>query len=374
VAADEPVTRVAPPPRALRAEPRPPLTGNLAEEDVASVFGRLLHDGFSGRVVFRRGDEEKLALFDDGRPVFAASNQTHDRMGELLVREGKITREQIARASEVVTQSGRRMGEILVDLGHLKRRELLPAVRRHIEDILYSLFSWDSGSYAAVAGPGGKGEKIRLAAPTALLVVEGVRRKVKLERLRALVGPAEVVLVPEPSDDVNLTLFGGEVDLAPEEREVIDLFDGERTLGAVVAAAPVGVEHVHQLAWALVALGVMRVHGREPGAARAAVQAPAAWSSGVVDVAIDRERILAKHAHVREADYFLVLGVRRDATAFEIQRAHQTARRDYAPESFAPELQRELAVELGEIGLVLDEALRVLRGDELRQSYLSHLR
>lgn len=362
--ADDPVTHAAPPPRA---------TGDLAEEDVASVFGRLLREGFSGRVAFRRGDVEKLALFDDGRPVFAGSNQLHDRMGELLVREGKITRDQIARASDVVTQSGRRMGEILVDLGHLKRRELLPAVRRHIEDILYSLFSWDSGSYTAVAGPGGREEKIRLASPTALLIVEGIRRKVKLERLRALLGPPDTVLSPERSDDMNLTLFGGDVDLGSEEREVIELFDGERTLGDVLAVAPLGVEHVHQLAWALVALGVMRVHGREPGAARAAVQAPAAWSSGVADVAIDRERILAKHAHVREADYFLVLGVRRDASAFEIRRAHQTARRDYAPESFAPELQRELVVELAEIALVLDEAESVLHGDALRQSYLSHL-
>jgi Domain of unknown function (DUF4388) len=370
---DEPVTHIAPPTRPPRAEPRPPLVGDLAEEDVASVFGRLLRDGFSGKVTFRRGDAEKLALFDDGRPVFAGSNQPHDRMGELLVREGKITRDQIGRASDVVTQSGRRMGEILVDLGYLKRRELLPAVRRHIEDILYSLFSWSSGSYTAISGPGGREEKIRLASPTALLIVEGVRRKVKLERLRALIGPPDTVLVPERSDDMNLTLFGGDVDLSPEEREVIELFDGERTLGQVIELAPIDVEHVHQLAWALVALGMVGVRGREPGAARVAVDAPAAWSSGVADVAIDRERILAKHAHVREADYFLVLGVRRDATAFEIGRAHQTARRDYAPESFAPELQRELVTELRAIAIVLDEAESVLHGDELRQSYLTHL-
>ena len=39
------------------------------------------------------------------------------------------------------------MGEILVDFGYLKRRELLPAVRRHVEDIVYSLFGWDRGHY-----------------------------------------------------------------------------------------------------------------------------------------------------------------------------------------------------------------------------------
>ena len=68
-------------------------------------------------------------------------------MGELLVREGKITAAQYERCQAVVAESGRRMGEILVDFGYLKRRELLPAVRRHVEDIVYSLFGWDRGTY-----------------------------------------------------------------------------------------------------------------------------------------------------------------------------------------------------------------------------------
>ena len=83
--------------------------------------------------------------FDQGRPVFASSNEPRDRMGELLVREGKITASQYERCQTVVAESGRRMGEILVDFGYLKRRELLPAVRRHVEDIVYSLFGWDRG-------------------------------------------------------------------------------------------------------------------------------------------------------------------------------------------------------------------------------------
>ena len=74
-----------------------------------------------------------------------------------------------------------------------------------------------------------------------------------------------------------------------------------------------------------------------------------------------------------EADYFALLGVRRDATAFEIRRAYQAARRDFAAEGFPPELRRELAHELDDIGNVLDEAFRVLRDDRLRLTYLANL-
>ena len=371
---DEAPSPPRPPAAAMtRPRPRPSVTRDLVDEDVASLLGRLARESWSGRVAFRRDDVEKIVLFDEGRPIFASSSLAHDRMGELLVREGKITAEQIERAFEVVTQSGRRMGEILVDLGYLKRRELLPAVRRHVEDILYSLFSWESGSATAVAGGTGREEKIRLAAPPALLVVEGIRRKVGLDRLRRLVGPPATVLVPEKHAELLDAL--ADADLGPEERQTVELFDGERPLGDVLAAAPVGEEHVLQLSWALVALGLARV--RDTTTSRAAVAPPAAmssWPSGAADAAIDRERILAKHAHVRDADYFLVLGVRRDATAFEIRRAYEAARRDYAPAGFAPDLQASLAAELTEIAIVLGEAYRVLHTDPVRRSYLAHLK
>jgi curved DNA-binding protein CbpA len=65
--------------------------------------------------------------------------------------------------------------------------------------------------------------------------------------------------------------------------------------------------------------------------------------------------------------------VRRDATAFEIRRAYQAARRDFAADCFPNDLRRELARELDEIASVLDEAFRVLRDDRLRLTYLSNL-
>jgi DnaJ-class molecular chaperone len=68
-----------------------------------------------------------------------------------------------------------------------------------------------------------------------------------------------------------------------------------------------------------------------------------------------------------------LLGVRRDATGFEIRRAYQSARRDFAADCFPSDLRRELARELEDIAHVLDEAFRVLRDDRLRQTYLAHL-
>ena len=95
---------------------------------------------------------------------------------------------------------------------------------------------------------------------------------------------------------------------------------------------------------------------------------------GESDLAIDRARVRARAALVADADYFALLGVRPDATGFEIKRAYEAARRDFAADGFPAELRKELERELDEIAVVLDEAYRVLRDDALRAAYRAHLR
>lgn len=333
--------------------------------DAALVLAKVFAANLTGRVGFRRGDVEKVVYYDQGKPVFASSNEPGDRMGELLVREGKITAAQYERCQAHVAQSGRRMGEILVDFGYLKRRELLPAVRRHVEDIVYSLFGWDRGHYHIAHEDTGSAERIRMSRHPASLILEGIRRKLDRTMLERLVGSATTVI--EVPDRERLGGIVNTADLATEERAALAAFDGQADLAQVARAAAVDVADVLPLAWGLCVLGLAT-------ARRAEVEVEESTALvGETDLAIDRERVRARWSLVTEADYFALLGVRRDATTFEIRRAYQAARRDFAADCFPGDLRRELARELEDIADVLDEAFRVLRDDRLRLTYLSNL-
>jgi hypothetical protein len=336
--------------------------------DAALLLARMFAHASTGRIAFRRVelDVEKVVYFDQGRPVFASSNEQGDRMGQLLVREGKITAAQYERCQVHVAESGRRMGEILVDFGYLKRRELLPAVRRHVEDILYSLFGWSSGRYHVVIDPAPCAERIRLSRHPASLVLEGIRRKLDRSTLERLVGAASTVI--EVPDRDKLGGIVNLADLAAEERAALVAFDGQADLAQVARAAMIDVADVLPLAWGLCVLGLAT-------ARRADTEVPDESTAlvGETDLAIDRERVRARWQLVTEADYFALLGVRRDATTFEIRRAYQASRRDFAADCFPNDLRRELAQELEDIAHVLDEAFRVLRDDRLRVTYLTNL-
>jgi hypothetical protein len=334
--------------------------------DAAMLLARMFAQGATGRVGFRRDELETIVYFDRGRPVFASSNEPRDRMGELLLREGKITASQLERCQAVVAESGRRMGEILVDFGYLKRRELLPAVRRHVEDLVYSLFGWERGTYAITLDAEPCAERIRLSRHPAALILEGIRRKLDRTSLERLVGSPSTVIEVRDRERLGGIVHAG--DLAPEERSALAAFDGQADLAQVARSAGVDVADVLPLAWALCALGLAtarRADAEVPDESTALV--------GETDLAIDRERVRARWQLVTEADYFALLGVRRDATGFEILRAYQSARRDFAADCFPGELRRELARELDDIASVLDEAFRVLRDDRLRQTYLANL-
>lgn len=349
-----------------------PDTGEISRgvSDAAMLLAKMFAQASTGRITFRTdaaaGGAEKVVFFDQGRPVFASSSEPRDRMGELLVREGKITAAQYERCQAVVAESGRRMGEILVDFGYLKRRELLPAVRRHVEDIVYSLFQWDRGTYHIALDATPSSERIRLSRHPAALILEGIRRKLDRTSLERLIGSASTVIeVPDRERLGGIINLG---DLAVEERSALAAFDASADLSAVARTAGVDVADVLPLAWGLCVLGLAT-------ARRTDTEVPDESSAlvGETDLAIDRERVRARWELVSEADYFALLGVRRDATAFEIRRAYQSARRDFATDSFPNDLRRELAQELDDIAHVLDEAFRVLRDDRLRVTYLSNL-
>ncbi len=347
-----------------------PDTGEIVRglSDAPMLLAKMFAQASTGRIGFRHGDPgtERVVFFDQGRPVFASSSEPRDRMGELLVREGKITAAQYERCQVVALESGRRMGEILVDFGYLKRRELLPAVRRHVEDILYSLFGMDRGTYHIAIDATPCAERIRLSRHPAALILEGIRRKLDRSSLDRLIGsPSTVIEVPDRErlgGIINLS------DLAVEERGALAAIDGQADLATVARTAGVDVADVLPLAWGLCVLGLAT-------ARRTDTEVPDESSAlvGETDLAIDRERVRARWQLVSEADYFALLGVRRDATAFEIRRAYQSARRDFAADGFPTDLRRELAQELDDISHVLDEAFRVLRDDRLRTTYLTNL-
>jgi len=344
------------------ADEGPPTSGDLAEMDLPSVIGHIFSDGTSGRLRIWHETVEKMVYFEAGLPVMAASNDVADRMLAMLVRERVVSTPQQEEVEKVVNATGRKVGAALVDLGFLRSDELLPAVRRHYESIVLSLFSWTAGRWQIEPGLSAGPERTRLLRHPATLVREGLGHDFSAERIAAHVGSGKNLFALDSS--------GGAADLVtqmlpdPTEARVPLLFDGVRSLDEVARSSGLPDTTVWQIAFALSCFGVLRParSGSNEG-----------MRVGVRDLYLARERVMARHALAQEGDYFQILGVDRQAEVTEIRRAHQRLLRECSAEALGPELNHELKDVVDTIREVLEEALRILSTPALRTAYAANL-
>jgi tetratricopeptide (TPR) repeat protein len=124
------------------------MLSDLSHTPVAETIRQLSAERRSGDLQVRSGKLAKIAYFDHGRIVFAASNLKKDRLGEALVAAGRITDEQFQKASALMREGDRqrRFGEALVQVGVLDKRELGHSVARQVKRIVLSLFELDAGA------------------------------------------------------------------------------------------------------------------------------------------------------------------------------------------------------------------------------------
>ncbi len=138
-------------------------------------------------LTFRRGALAKRVYLRDGRIVFATSSDPNERLGELLLREGMITLDQLDQAISRIG-SGKRLGTLLVEAGHLTPHNLVRGVISQVKDVVLGLFPWEEGEYVFDEGPLPTEEVITLNMHTGELLRQGIRRIRALSRMRASVG------------------------------------------------------------------------------------------------------------------------------------------------------------------------------------------
>ncbi|WNG61341.1 response regulator [Archangium gephyra] len=206
----------------------------------------------TGELGVQRGKVRKVVYFERGTPVFALSNLLADRFGQFLVRVGKIKPEQLEDAAAVAAANSRRTGDILVERSLLKDTERLYYVGQQVKAIIYSLFSWEDGTYVMSFKEKAAAESIKLDVHPANLIVRGIKKLYKPERLQRMLRP-EDRLIPAVAPAYQLH----EVELERWEAELLPKIDGNRTVGELLAYANRPEQIVYGFLVSMMSLGIL---------------------------------------------------------------------------------------------------------------------
>jgi len=103
-------------------------------QQVAEAFKKLYFTKRTGVLTCEAGEARRAVYFSSGFVVGARSSLEEDRLGEVMMRHGRITRGQFEDASHF-TKSGWRLGEILAELNIIGEEEIETFVRLQLLDI-----------------------------------------------------------------------------------------------------------------------------------------------------------------------------------------------------------------------------------------------
>jgi len=125
------------------------LSGKLSFTPLAESLEQLRGKNATGTLTVRCGDTVKIIYIKDGQIIFASSTVVDDRLGEILVKAGKLTRDNLEQALQAYKKSVgiKKLGAILVEQGFVSPRDLFAALKTQVKDIIYSLFLLAEGEY-----------------------------------------------------------------------------------------------------------------------------------------------------------------------------------------------------------------------------------
>jgi tetratricopeptide (TPR) repeat protein len=346
---------------------KPLFSGNLTETPFPKLLFEITSMGVSGLLVIARGKAKKGITFDHGRPARITSNLLQEVLGRHLVAIGKITEEDYQQTLAIAFKSHRLHGDILIERGLLSGGELSKYLKEQSVAKLLNIFKWTEGDYSFF--------KRDFISPlrsdfTALSPEEaiflGIKHHYGIDRLLAAVEPYKTCYLYPGSQKSQ---FLEKNKLADDERWLIDLADGTKTVKETIEMSPLQSVDSYRLIYGAISADVLAIKEspKTPGEA-AAPRDEEATKRDVI-----ASRVLATYHEMSTKSYFEVLGVDERTPPQDLKRAYLKLAKEYHPDSFPPDTLPLVEKTANQIFDLVTKAYKVLVNDEEKKRYIRSL-
>ncbi|MFV2006734.1 MAG: DUF4388 domain-containing protein [Longimicrobiales bacterium] len=206
------------------------IEGSLADVSLADICQLLAMGRKTGCLTMTDSSNFGYIFFENGKVIYASVLNRPDRLGELLVKNEAITRDELSAAMEQQGKfEGKRLGEILVESGSLAQEDLEKYISVQIEEAVYRLFTWVKGSFHFKPDEMPEEGFFLVSINPDALLMEGARRVDEWSLIEKKVSSMDLIFALERDP-----LAEEDVELTDAQRRVIPLMDGERSVDDLV--------------------------------------------------------------------------------------------------------------------------------------------
>ncbi|GBD99281.1 chaperone protein DnaJ [bacterium BMS3Abin07] len=306
-----------------------PFRGTLAEARLSLLLISLNRDQLTGTLEIRTPGFTKKIYLVKGDAIFASSTNEDDRLGEMLLKVGKITIEQFDTAAEKLEESGNRLGAILVELGYLTPKELFWGVKYQVREIIYSLFQLHDAEYEFIEEAVPSDEVITLKMTMGNLIYEGVRRIDNLTRIRREMPSLTDILVL--SND-PLSLFQ-DIELNSDDKKLLSLVDGRKTIKDILDESSASSFETMKILYVLLYTGILI---KKEGEAEESVSITIDDLLGEIsesEIAFET-RVEAFLKKIKLFDYYDILEIEHNADENEVKKNYFRLAKEFHPDKY----------------------------------------
>jgi len=212
------------------------LQGNIERFTLPEIFQLVSASRKTGTLGIQRDDDIVMVYFKDGSVIYGYGPRKTYHIGRMLVDMGRISPEQLDESISIQAaeqSKNKRLGQILIDKRYIDRADLEQVIRKQVEELIFSLMSWDRGSFKFYEDQFPTDEEITVNLSTENVVLEGLRRLDEMTRVRDCLPEFATVFAVARSEPGQRR----EISLRPEEWNVLALVDGRRSINDIVAAS-----------------------------------------------------------------------------------------------------------------------------------------
>jgi tetratricopeptide (TPR) repeat protein len=227
------------------------IKGSLKEASLPDVIQLLFLGRRTGCLALADRHNFGTIYFEEGHIVYAAIVNRRDRLGDILLRNGRLTQAQLQQAID--RQEGDRehkLGEILQELGFVSRADLESHIRLQIEEAVYYLFTWTSGTFNFEAGVRPEREDFLVRINPEFLLLEGARRVDEWSLIEKKIPSFDLIFSVDPAH-----IGESSPELSPEQHRLVPLLDGSRDVQAVIDASGLVEFEVGKALYGLITAG-----------------------------------------------------------------------------------------------------------------------
>jgi tetratricopeptide (TPR) repeat protein len=235
------------------------IKGSLREASLPDVLQLLSMGKKTGCLSVTHRNNFGYIYFDKGKISYASIVNRRDRIGDLLIKAGSITQEQLQNAIDAQGRHrDKRIGDLLVDLGFISRERLHDHVRVQIEEAVYLLFTWNEGSFNFEADVQPERQDLLVSINPESLLLEGARRVDEWSLIEKKIPSFDAVF-----DADWRKLAASNLPFTNEQQTVLQYVDGKRDVTQLIEATGLVEFDAGKALYGLLTAGLIHRVGRK---------------------------------------------------------------------------------------------------------------